>query len=380
MTAPTYPLRSLFLLGLLGLLASATVAAEPAVDLKAQAEKIAQTQLKHFGQGYVAQGDAKRHLLYISALDETHLRETVELLAAFTDAWQKTLLAEPLPWNVTVILPTVEDYRKLASARGARGFYRTQDHMLIAIDRGRVLLHEFTHALHHADAAAGGQVHPMWICEGLATLSEACEITPDGLQPQVDTRAVTLQNALRTKTAIPLARLLELDFRAFARNARLAYAQSQYMMLYLHQQGKLKAWYKEYKATYASDRTGKKALEKVLAKPLATIEDDWMKWVNQLRLPLGETKARQGRIGLEFQNCPQGAKVVGLVSGGAAEKAGRIKVGDIITKFNGHTIANTAQLVGAVRAAGANRTVEIRILRHEKPLTIHQPLGAPESE
>ena len=52
--------------------------------------------------------------------------------------------------------------------------------------------------------AASRQTHPVWLMEGLATLYESAAITPDGLAPQLDTRLLSLQQALRAKKLIPL--------------------------------------------------------------------------------------------------------------------------------------------------------------------------------
>ena len=344
-------------------------------NLTAEAAALAKTQLEYFGQGYAAHTDTRRRLVYISALDEKHFRQTMLLLSAVADAHHKTLFLEPPTWNVTVILPTVQDYKPLAPADNVLGFYRPTDRTLISIDRGRVLVHEFTHALHHADSAAVGQHHPIWISEGLATLFEASKITPQGLVPLVDQRLVTIQKAIRKKTVVPLEKLFRLNRIDFIRNAELCYAEARYVMLYIHRRGLLKRWYEQYKADYKSDQTGAAAMKKLLGKRTSVIEDDWKKWVRQLRLPWGEVRAGQGRLGAEVQDHPQGVKIVGFAPGSAAERAGRLKNGDIIEKFNGRAIRNPAEFVAAVRAAGANRTVTIQLLRNGRRMTVSQPLS-----
>ena len=136
-------------------------------------EHIAELQLKRLGPGHQAKIDKQRRIIYISALDPRHLQETMDLLSAYTDAQRKTLLTRPLTWYVTVILPTVDEYRRLAGNKRALGFYQPVTRTLTSVDRGRALIHEFTHALHHADQSASRQRHPPWVCEGLATLYES---------------------------------------------------------------------------------------------------------------------------------------------------------------------------------------------------------------
>ena len=69
-----------------------------------------------------------------------------------------------------------------------------------------------------------------------------------------------------------------------------------------------------------------------------------------------------------------GAKVVKLSSGGAAEKGG-VKVGDIITKFNGVAISSASELTAAVRQekAGSNATLEL--LRNGQTVSLQVVLG-----
>ena len=357
----------------------AVVAAHAAVDginLDAEARRIAQQQLKRFGRHYTARIDPSRRLVYVTALDKKHLEETAVLLARYADAQRRVLLSAPLRRYLTVILPTAKDYWKLAPAKNVMGFYQAKDSKLISIDRGRVLVHEFTHALHHADAEALKQIHPIWIREGFATLFEAGRITAKGLEPQVDARLINLQKALRTKKAFPLGRLLRFNDRQFMKDAELCYAQSRYLMLYLHERGLLKKWYERYKAGFAKDRSGLKALEKLLRKRIPDIDSDWSQWVAKLRLPWGESRAHEARLGIRTRDDSQGPKVVGLAAGGAAEGSGLIRVGDIIEEFDGRPTPRCAHLIAAIRAAGAKQTVTVHLRRQGRRVTIHQPLGA----
>ena len=348
-----------------------------AVRPEAQAEQIAKTWSQRLGEGYEIQTDIERRLVFLSALDKSHFEQTRQLLADFTDAARKSVFSQPLAWNVTIVLPTAEDYKKLSPPASAAGFYRQADHALISLDRQRILLHEFTHALHHADAATFGQHHPVWLCEGLAGLLESAEIADDGLSPKTDARLPALQEALRTDKAMPLEKLFALPPEQFAQDARPCYAQARYAMLYLHQKGKLRDFYEAYKADYADDPSAGKTYAKVLDKDPDDVQKDWAGWVRQLQFTQDARRAEQGRLGLEFQDCPDGVRVVGLAAGGAAQQAGRIQVGDLIRTFNGRLIRNSGELVGAIRAAGANQTVTVDVLRHGQPVTLRQPLAAP---
>ncbi|HUU21667.1 MAG TPA: PDZ domain-containing protein [Phycisphaerae bacterium] len=359
-------------------LAGGPAAAHAATDFGAQAKEIARRQVEKFGKGYAARIDPSRHIVYVSALDDGHLRETIQLLSSFTDAYRRALPSTRPAWNVTVVLPTVDDYKKLPLPfPDCAGFYNPAGRRLVAIDRGRTLLHEFVHALHHADMAASRQVHPIWVSEGLATLFEASRITPSGLKPQLDRRLVTVQRAVRAKKAFPLKRLLTMGRSPFMTDAALAYAQARYVMYYLHDRGHLAGWYRRYKATFTHDPNGLKAFEAALVSRVFLIDPAWQKWVLTLRVPSSEYRTHEGRLGLRVQKVSQGVQVVGMVPGSAAKVAGRIRVGDLIEKFNNRVIRNTGDFVSAIRQAGAMQTVTIQVLRHGRRLAVIQPLGAP---
>ncbi len=351
-------------------------------DYNAEAKRISAKQLSQFGKGYSARYDNNRHILYISALDDAHLNQTVVLLSAFTQAYRRTLVNGRGEGNITVVLPTAEDYKKLELPfPGCVGFYSYAGRRLVSIDRGRTLLHEFTHALHHADMTAARQVHPIWIVEGLATLFEASKITPSGLVPQHDSRLATIQKALKNKDkdkkAFSLRELLSMGREPFMKDASLAYAQARYVMYYLYERGRLDDFYRRYKDTFVHDPHGIAAFEAATGNKLAIIERAWSKWVLDQKVPSSQRRARQGRLGLEIQRAAQGAKVVGLQPGGAAKTAGRLKVGDVIEQFNGAKIRNEAELVAAIRSAGAMRTVKVQLLRNSRRMTVMQPLGKP---
>jgi putative serine protease PepD len=69
-----------------------------------------------------------------------------------------------------------------------------------------------------------------------------------------------------------------------------------------------------------------------------------------------------------------GAKVVKLTAGGAAEKGG-VKVGDIITKFEGVAITSASELTAAVRQDRAGATASLELLRDGKTISLNVVLG-----
>jgi putative serine protease PepD len=69
-----------------------------------------------------------------------------------------------------------------------------------------------------------------------------------------------------------------------------------------------------------------------------------------------------------------GAKVEDLTAGGAAAVGG-VKVGDIVTSFNGKPITSASELTAAVRLEPANSKATLIVTRNGKSVTIDVTLG-----
>ena len=165
-------------------------------DLAADARGLAAACLERLGAGYKVLHDPQRHIVYVSGLDETTVRFVTGLLTAHADAHRRMLFPEPLRWNIAVILPTVADYRRLSPMPKATGFYHHPSRTLLSISLSGVLLHEFTHALHHNDQAAAGQFHAVWVAEGLATLFQTARVEDGRLEVKADPDVAVLKDAL----------------------------------------------------------------------------------------------------------------------------------------------------------------------------------------
>jgi hypothetical protein len=300
-------------------------------------------------------------------------------LGAFADGFCRTLRTSRPRKLITVMLPTAEDYRPMAPKERALGYYSPAKRMLVSVDRGTTLVHEFTHALHHADCQAVGQEHAIWVKEGLATLFETSVVTPTGIRGRVNLRLITLQRAIRTDEVIPLERFVGLSRGAFDRQADVCYAQAKYLMLYLQEQGKLASWYAAYKKGYAKDKSGRSALTETLGRPLFRLDDEWREWVANLALPWGQVNADHGRLGLQLRDTRDGVKIVGFDPASPAEKAGRLKKGDVVVKFGDVDIQSSAGLVGAIRASQPMSTVKVAVRRRGRTLEVLQPIGQPHS-
>jgi putative serine protease PepD len=71
----------------------------------------------------------------------------------------------------------------------------------------------------------------------------------------------------------------------------------------------------------------------------------------------------------------EGAEVSEITDGGPAQKAG-LRVGDVITGFNGRQVADSTELVVAIRSYAPGEQIEITIIRRGQDSTIPLTLGS----
>lgn len=190
--------------------------------------------------------------------------------------------AEPI---LIVILSSDDVYRqtldKLGHGKQAEysGLYHREMRMVVInLSTGPgTVAHELTHALAHADFPD----LPEWFDEGLASLHEESEFSPDGLHlvGRENWRRKFLDEALARDCWKPLDRLLDEPF-ADPDIAALDYALSRYVCLYLQERGLLAPFYRKCRSGIATDPTGRFALERILGgKPLDEIDRDFRDWL-----------------------------------------------------------------------------------------------------
>jgi hypothetical protein len=345
-------------------------------DLAKEAKRIAADALKRLGEGYASRIDAKRHIVYVSAVDPKALAHTMKLLGGYSDALRRTIFTRPVRWNVTVVLPTVRDYRRFVPLAKAHGIYHTRSRTLFSISFSNVLIHEFTHALHHNDQAGRNQSHPIWLVEGLATLFQGSELKDGKAVVGVDATLVRLQGALADERAHALGDLLAMDQRQFMAEEELTYAEARYLMLYLHRRGKLSAFYSAYTGGYRADRSGAKALAATLGKPLAEVEKNWRKWVMSLEPPWRPLRQPRAFLGVKMRQADGGVEVAGFLPNSPADRAKRLKVGDVIISLAGQAVRTPRQLTRAVQDAKPGHIVDIEVIRGDRTAVVKQLLGA----
>jgi hypothetical protein len=343
--------------------------------LAAEAKAMTEASQKKYGAGYVTQIDNQRHIVYVSTLDTYTMGRVTAMLGAYMDQQRRFLFRQPLSWNVTVILPTLSDYQRPLATASFAGHYDPATRTLESLSLSDVLVHEFTHALHHGDQVAANQRHPVWICEGLACLFQRSKVREGRLEVLLARDLGSLQDAVRDRKSLSLAALVTTEPEAFMKDAGLCYAEAHYVMFYLHQLGKLKDFYETYKEGYAKDPSGAAALVQTLGKPLDEIEADWREWVLRQQTPWAPAQPTKPLLGVRMEAVAEGVRVTGFVRGSAAERAGQLKFGDIILSVAGQHTPKPTDLTAAVQACHAGETVEIEIVRDGRTLVVKQLLG-----
>jgi hypothetical protein len=227
---------------------------------------------------YSSMPEARVHIAAgLSDLEITSMRTTITRQTAYLES---TLFAPLSPASLLIIVPLAEEAGMLLADSHAGGCYQHNLRRLVARDAGPALKHELVHALHHRHMDQRGQEHPIWIQEGLATLFEHCRFTPDGaanLEP--NERLNLAKHLARAQSLAPWHEFVALTSAQFNRRAAANYAQAWAMMMFLHDRGKLAAWYAQYVKTHAADPTGLGAVELVVGQPLAEIEAQWKAWL-----------------------------------------------------------------------------------------------------
>ena len=314
--------------------------------------------------------DRTRNFVYFHAKTDEEIAEVRRSLEAYADCQWRDLFQNKPRRPLFIVLLTAADSPKVFR-RGIGGMFNPGAMTLFCSDmpvhkllRMSVVTHEFTHALHYADMGARHQQHPIWLIEGLATLFESSDRNGT-VVPRQNHRLVAAQQAAREGRLLSWPALMKLNPMQFMMRAQLAYAQSRYMLFYMHEKGLLKRFYDEYtaKENYARDRSAIDSFQVVFGKPIEEVERDWKAWLLEQRVPdvpfLGvQTKEQDGRV-----------VVVRTTPKGPAAKAGVLK-DDAIAALDGQPIGSQAKLLEAIGERAVGDEIDVEVARGEETLTL----------
>jgi hypothetical protein len=304
---------------------------------------------------------------------EVELRRSAKLWSAWVgvddgDA-QK---ARPPPW-VLLWLPDERDFRSWSAqmfglkAANIGGLYTRDDLRLVARDTGPTLRHEYWHVLHHRDMSRRNQQHALWVQEGLCSLIEDVDPgTPptNGGEP-VATPALSWRTNMARRmaesgTLAKLGDIMAMDPKRFMGSGSLGrYAQARAFFLYLHQQGKLPAWYAQYVHTYPQDPTGVHATELVLGKPIAQVDRDFRLWLRSLPV-VGEAGMEEVALPFDIdEGVGEGVVILPL----PLEKSLALGVtaGDLIVAADGKPVRDRHDLAGLLRGKNSGDSITLTL-------------------
>lgn len=380
-------------------------------------------------RGYLFEKDDGLRLAYASGFSKAGHGETRAEIGRIVAYWQAQVLPRgeggaltpvvvtqgprPDPW-VMVFLPNAVDYGSwAASTLGTKsdrvgGIYDNWKQQLVARDLGPTLRHEFWHALHWRHMSRLGQVHPVWVQEGLCSLIEDIDVIDEKtaasgkqeVKPVPSWRTNTAKRMVKSNLLPKLAALMTMDDKTYMGNRALGnYAASRAFFLWLAQQparagggvgaagvggggenaeGRtlLGDWYACYTADYPTDPTGKTTTERVLGKKLADLDKDFKAWL--LSLPdVGEPNT-PGLPTLPCDMQPVGGEGMVVIDTGTSDllKNPLLK-GDVIVAVDGHPVRDQTELARLLGtpAYKAGQTVTLKVRRDGRPFEAMVKLG-----
>jgi hypothetical protein len=330
-----------------------------------------------FKKGYTNSKDERLKLSYRSAFDENSSRIAKEEMVRLAEWGDECVIPGLLDkgqmerdaW-VVVVLPNRQDFMKwvvsmygpdaVGSTSMIAGAYEHDQKRLVSMDLGATLRHEFFHVLHWRDMTRRGQMHPIWIMEGLCSLVEDYDFDKEGhLHPTVSWRSNIVKRLEKLGQLAPIEEIAKLSPFQFSGSRPLAkYAQARTIFLYLSDQGKLKDWYVEYTGAYREDPTGVKAIEKVLGKPIKDVNKDYRAWVRKIDMVPEEIKPGMASLGVEIDaGNGEGPVVLGIDRRGSDRPD--LKMNDIITSIDHRATRDVAELVRVLSGYKPGDTVEV---------------------
>lgn len=308
---------------------------------------------------------AKSEIDLIGRWANTTLFADVPAEASANDSWAIVILPnrrEFLRWAIATYGPVA-----MSNGQGIGGFYDHDAKRLVAQDLGSSFRHEFMHVLHWRDCTRRGQVHPIWVMEGLCSLVEDYDTDASGqLRPATSWRSNTAKRLEKAGLLMPIEKLCALPREKFMTGRPLAmYAQARTLFLYLSDQGKLGAWYSSFCKTFDEDPTGVAAFEAVFGKPIKQINVDYRAWVRQLQPVPEEIAPGNASLGIEVDWGQGEGPVVSVTPDRLRRNAPKIELrkGDVITAIDGKPVRDIAELVRVLGGYAPGQPVELTYRR-----------------
>lgn len=364
---------------------------------------------KQFPGKLAEQRDPAMRLVYLTASSDAvsqQVHEELNRVAAWCDAGVfKGLMtdarAERDPW-VAIVIPNRDGFMRWAALEygpdAVKGFamvggqYSRDDQQLVSLDAGATLRHEFVHVLHWRDMGRRGQVQPVYIQEGLASLVEDYDMPGEDARagvkkivPAVSWRTNAARRREKIGGFIGIDKLAAMTHEKFTGTLPLAnYAAARTLFLWLDRQEKLVPWYTHYTEHFAEDPSGVKSFEAVLGAPVAELNKKLRAWMRELPEAPEEIRSGMASLGVEVEvQAGDGVAVVGITVPPdfrgrrpvvLAGEEGELRVNDVIRSLNGRPTRDMAELVRVLGAFKPDEVVEVEVRRGSQLATVKMKL------
>ncbi len=339
------------------------------------------------GREYTTATDDELRTAYRSAFNEKafgEARAEITRIARWADKNLFPGILDPAQMKndawVVVVLPTRLDFgRFIVSLYGPDaisgnsmigGAYEHDEKRLVSMDIGSTMRHEFFHVLHWRSCTRLGQIHPIWIQEGLCSLIEDYDVEAGNVVPVASWRINIAQRLEKINKLMTIEQLAAMNQSAFGGRRPLAnYAQARAVFLYLYSRGKLKDWYVHYTGHFKEDPSGIKAIEAVLGKPIADVNRDYRVWLKALPPVPEQIKAGAASLGMDVDSGSGEGPVVAEVDRtlkNMPDSKTAIRRGDVITSIDGKPVRDIAELVRVLGPYKVGDVVEVEYRRVKK--------------
>ncbi len=320
--------------------------------------------------GYRAFPDGNTNTILVTGQDSVSREELQSMVASIEKDQAKRLFGGGLRQPVALIIAAGADGETDGITEKHAGRYEHGTRRLLTRDTGATLRHEFTHAMHFAHMERLGQLHPIWLREGLATLYETCRWNPDGsLAFLPNERADAALGLMELERAPSLRTLLTLPEPAFQQDGESTYPLVRSLMEFVSSRGALERLYAEATAGYRDDPECTKALERALGASLEAIERDWAKWVQARGRQNLSTDSTQPSIGVVVEDHPDGARIVRFLTKSPARDGG-LQPTAVIVGINGEPVRSARELGVALTRQPLQETVNLRFRQGDSYATV----------
>jgi tetratricopeptide (TPR) repeat protein len=350
--------------------------------LDAQGEARLERLRATYGKAYLYERDERLRLNFATGYDEGSFADARRELAMLADWATREVFPELAQGGegdawVSVVLPTRKDYQLwLARTYGAfasRGFstlggaYSHDRKELVAQDLGGTLRHEFLHVLHFRSCTRLSQSHPVWIQEGLCSLVEDYDLTPDAAPLFTANWRTNIPRRLLKAGKLPtIAELAGTSREQFTGSRPLAfYAQARAVFLWMFQRGCLGAWYAHYTTHYKDDPSGYASIVAVTGLEGDDLERAYRAWLSALPEVPEEIEPGRASLGIEVGPGSGDGPVItsSVPSSRFRGQDERLKLRDVITHLNGQPTRDLAELIRRLSRFQPGDVVEIRFRR-----------------